>query len=147
MVELDNKNGSKDYENSLKELTTANPNFPWAYIRKGLLSEGYSRLRFWGAYFREGLFFFLGGGGLIIGILRVDGKLEEVWGYPTKFLIDILSLEVIWNTATCGCPRENEGRERISHIWPSISVIFVQSNFSERSYGALFSEWILIGRF
>ena len=44
---------------------------PWAYIREGLLSEGYLRLTFGGlifgrAYFRKGLFL----GGLIIGILR-----------------------------------------------------------------------------
>ena len=44
-------------------MKTAYTNSPWAYIREGLLPEGYLRLRFWGegAYFREG--FFLGGGG------------------------------------------------------------------------------------
>ena len=41
---------------------TANIHSPWAYIREGLLSEGYFRLRFWGL-FREVLFFFGGGGG------------------------------------------------------------------------------------
>ena len=46
-------------------IKTANSNSPWAYIREGLLSEGYLRLRF-GAYFQEGLFL----GGLIIRILQ-----------------------------------------------------------------------------
>ena len=46
-VGLDNKNNLKYKDNSLKQLETANPNSPWAYIREGL---------------------FLGG--LIIGILR-----------------------------------------------------------------------------
>ena len=46
----------------------------WAYIREGLLSEGYLRLRFGELIFgREGLFFYFffwrRGGGLIIGIL------------------------------------------------------------------------------
>ena len=36
----------------------------------GLLSEGYFRLRFGGLFFGGLVFFFLGGGGLIIGILR-----------------------------------------------------------------------------
>ena len=31
--------------------STANPNSPWAYIRKDLLSEGSLRLRFWGLIF------------------------------------------------------------------------------------------------
>ena len=42
-------------------MKTASSNSLWAYIREGLLVEGYLRLRFGGAYFREGLFF-LGGG-------------------------------------------------------------------------------------
>ena len=97
LVGLDNKNS---YENSLKQLKTANPNSPWAYIREGLLSEGYLRLRFRGlifgrAYFLLFLFiclffiylfiyfFFLGGGGgggLIIGILRCLNK-----AHPEQF--------------------------------------------------------------
>ena len=41
-------------------IKTVNSNSPWAYIREGLLSEGYLRLRFGGlifgrAYFWEGL--------------------------------------------------------------------------------------------
>ena len=64
-VRLDNKNSLKHYENSLKQLKTASANSPWAYIREGLLSEGFLRLRFGGLIFREGLFL----GGLIIGIL------------------------------------------------------------------------------
>ena len=53
----------KYYENSLKQLTKASTNSPWAYIWEGLLSEGYLRLRFgrlifggayfWGAYYRN----------------------------------------------------------------------------------------------
>ena len=54
-VGLDNKNGLKHYENSLKQLKTASTNSPWPYIREGLLSEGFLRLRFWGAYFWGGL--------------------------------------------------------------------------------------------
>ena len=38
---LDNKNSLKHNDNSLKQLKTANPNSPRAYIREGLLSEGY----------------------------------------------------------------------------------------------------------
>ena len=64
-VGLDNKNSLKHYENSLKQLKTANTNSPWFYIREGLFSEGFLRLRF-GDYFREGLFL----EGPIIGILR-----------------------------------------------------------------------------
>ena len=82
-----------------KQPTKANSNSPWAYIRGGLLSEGYLGGG-GGAYFREGLFFIFfffidwlidrsidrsidwlidwlfflfvggGGGGVIIGILR-----------------------------------------------------------------------------
>ena len=60
-VGLDNKNSVKHHENSLNQLKTASTYSPWAYIREGLLSEGYLGLRF-----GEALFF----GGLIIGILR-----------------------------------------------------------------------------
>ena len=35
-----------DNKNSLKQLKTANTNSPWAYIREGLLSEEFLRLRF-----------------------------------------------------------------------------------------------------
>ena len=45
-VKLDKKNGLKHEDNSLTQLKTANPNCPWAYIREGLLSDGYLRLRF-----------------------------------------------------------------------------------------------------
>ena len=42
-------NGLKHEDNSLKQLTlkqlTANPNSPWAYIREGLLLEGYLHLK------------------------------------------------------------------------------------------------------
>ena len=46
----------------------ASTNSSWAYIQEGLLSEGYLRLRFGGLIFGRACFF-LGGGGLIIGIL------------------------------------------------------------------------------
>ena len=55
-VGLGNKNNLKHDENSLKQLQLHHKR-PWAYIRKGLLSEGFLRLRFWGTYFWEGLFF------------------------------------------------------------------------------------------
>ena len=55
-VGLDNKNSVKRCENSLKQLKTANTNTPWAYIREGLLWEGFLRLRF-GGLFLEGLIF------------------------------------------------------------------------------------------
>ena len=53
-VGLDDKNSLKRKENSLKQLKTANPNSPWAYIRESLLSEGFLQLRFGGAYFSGG---------------------------------------------------------------------------------------------
>ena len=73
-VVLDNKNSPKHYEDSLKQLKTAGTESPWAYIREGLLSEGFLRLRFEGLIFGRACFFcfvfFFGGGGLIIGILQ-----------------------------------------------------------------------------
>ena len=82
LVGLDNKNSSKDNKNSLKQVKTANPNSPWAFIWEGLpgIIGRIFASEFWGAYFREGLlllllffffffFFWGGGGGLIIGIL------------------------------------------------------------------------------
>ena len=52
-VGLDNKNSVNHHENSLNQLKTASTNSPWTYIREGLLSEGFLRLRFGGgAYFR-----------------------------------------------------------------------------------------------
>ena len=56
-VELDNTNTLTHYENSLKQLKTAGTNSPWAYIREGLLSEGFFHLSF------GVIFFFFGGGG------------------------------------------------------------------------------------
>ena len=52
-----------DNKNSLKQLKTASTNSPWAYIREGLLSEGFLCLRFGGLIFGRAYFFFLGGGG------------------------------------------------------------------------------------
>ena len=79
-VGLDNKNGPKHYEDSLKQLKTVTTNSPWAYIREGLLSEGCLGLRLGGLIFGKAylfiyLFFFLffiffWGGGFIIRILR-----------------------------------------------------------------------------
>ena len=39
----------------MKQLKTASTKSPWAYIREGLLSEGYLRLRFGGLIFGGGL--------------------------------------------------------------------------------------------
>ena len=51
-------------------IKAASINSPWAYIREGLLSEGYLRPRFGGLIF----FFFGGGGG--------GGLLSEFYGIP-----------------------------------------------------------------
>ena len=45
-------------------LTIKTANSPWAYIREGLLSEGYLRFRFGGLFL----------GGLVIGILRKNNE-------------------------------------------------------------------------
>ena len=42
-----------DNENSLKHLTIASTNRPWAYIRESLLLEGFLHLRFRGLIFLE----------------------------------------------------------------------------------------------
>ena len=55
-VQLDNKNSLRDVDNSLKQLKTANPNSPWAYIWEGLLSKGYLHLRFEVLIFRREIF-------------------------------------------------------------------------------------------
>ena len=64
-------------------IKTANCNLPWAYIRDGLLSEGYLRLRFWGAYFWEGLFW--EGGGL----------LSEFYGRVYRIIMTQITLPTI----------------------------------------------------
>ena len=79
LVGLDNKNSSKDYEKSLKQVKTANPNSPWAYIWEGLLSEGYLRLRFGGLIFGRAYLFIY----LFIYFWGVEGLLSEFYG---KFL-------------------------------------------------------------
>ena len=43
-------------KNSRKQLKTASTNSPWGYIREGLLSEGYLRLRFGGLIFGRAYF-------------------------------------------------------------------------------------------
>ena len=50
-IGLDNKKSVKHYEDSLKQLKTTITNRPWAYIREGLLSQGFVRLRFGGLVF------------------------------------------------------------------------------------------------
>ena len=50
-------------------IKTASINSPWDYIREGLLSEEYLRLRFGGLMFGRA-YFCLGRGGLIIRIVR-----------------------------------------------------------------------------
>ena len=56
-------------------IKTASTNSPWAYIREGLLSEGFVRLRFGGLIFGRAYFFFWGGGG--------GGLLSEFYGIYT----------------------------------------------------------------
>ena len=49
--------GNFAFQNGLDlTMKTASTNSPWAYIREGLLSEGYFASEIWGAYFWEGLF-------------------------------------------------------------------------------------------
>ena len=65
----------KHYENSTNMLKMSNPNSLWAYIREGLLLEGYLRLRFVG-----------GGGGYIFGRFYFQGgSLLEFYGIE-KFI-------------------------------------------------------------
>ena len=52
-------------------IKTASSNSPWAYIREGLFSAGYLRLRFGGLIFGRAFFW---GGELIIGILRYSNN-------------------------------------------------------------------------
>ena len=61
--------GNFAFQNGLDlTITIVNSNSPWAYIREGLLSEGYLLLRFGGLIFRRAYF----GGG--------DGLLSEFYG-------------------------------------------------------------------
>ena len=70
-------------------IKTASTNSPWAYIREGLLWEGYLRLRFGGLIFRRAYLFvyfiFWGGEG--------GGLLSEVYG--------ISSIDVVLNCLHC----------------------------------------------
>ena len=59
-----------------------NSNSPWAFIREGLLSEGYLHLRFGGLIFGRAYFFF--GGGVIFGILR----------YTRSFKMKVIAVDV-----------------------------------------------------
>ena len=68
----------KHGDNSLKHLKTSNPDSPWAYIREGLLSEGYLRLRFWEA--GRGLF---------------SGELSFERAYYRSFTVFYSSCEVV----------------------------------------------------
>ena len=63
--------------NSLNQLKTANPNSPWAYIREGLLWDGYLRLRFGALIF--GRAYFWGGGGWGGGLSEFYGMVWSVW--------------------------------------------------------------------
>ena len=66
---------------SPEQLKTANPNSPWAFIRKSLLSEGFLYLRFRGLTFggREGLLseFY----SILYHVARFDRSLarENIW--------------------------------------------------------------------
>ena len=56
--------GNFVFQNGLDlTMKTASTNCPWAYIREGLLSEGYLRLRFGGLIFGRTSFGRGGGGG------------------------------------------------------------------------------------
>ena len=56
--------GNFVFQNGLDlTMKTASTNCPWAYIREGLLSEGYLRLRFGGLIFGRTSFGREGGGG------------------------------------------------------------------------------------
>ena len=69
-----------EFQNGLGlTIKTASTNSPWAYIREGLLSKGFVRLRFGGLIFGRAFFFFWGGGGLIIGILRYIEDHKKYW--------------------------------------------------------------------
>ena len=46
-------------KNSLKQLKIASTNRTWAYIREGLLSEGFLRLRFGGLIFGRAYLFII----------------------------------------------------------------------------------------
>ena len=91
-VGLDNKNSLKHlvYENSLKHLKTDSTNSRWAYIREGLLPEGFLHLRIGGII--------LGGGGVNFGgayywnftvcglsLLLVLSLLREVFCWVVRF--------------------------------------------------------------
>ena len=58
-------------------IKTASTNSPWAYIREGLLSEGFVHLRFGGLIFGRAYFFFWGGGLLseFYGIMLIVTKI------------------------------------------------------------------------
>ena len=64
--------GNFAFQNGLDlKINSARTNSPWAYIREGLLWEGYLRLKFGGLISGRAYFFWGGGGGggLVIGIL------------------------------------------------------------------------------
>ena len=56
--------GNFAFQNGLGlTIKAASTNSPWTYLREGLLSEGFVRLRFGGLIFCRAHFFFFGGGG------------------------------------------------------------------------------------
>ena len=81
--------------NSLKQLKTANSNSPWAYIWKGLLSEGFLCLRFRGLILGGGFFWW--GGGLL-------SECYGVWliGTLPKLIFDLFS-EFLPENLKCSC--------------------------------------------
>ena len=74
------------FQNGLDLTTkTASPNSPWAYIREGLLSEGYLRLRFGGLIFGRAYFW----GGLLsefYGRSKTCPALNQFVAIPVQFL-------------------------------------------------------------
>ena len=67
-------------------IRTASTNSPWAYIRKGLLSEGFVRLRFGGLIFRRAYFW----GGLL---LEFYGITHQQW-YALVRVFSIFHLQI-----------------------------------------------------
>ena len=75
--------GIFSFQNGLDlTMKTASTNCPWAYIREGLLSEGYLRLRFGGLIFGRTYFGGRGRGG-------GGGLLSEFYGTSTATCVSL----------------------------------------------------------
>ena len=86
--------GNVAFQNGLGlTIKTANSNSPWAYIREGLLSEGYLRLKFRGLIFGRAYFW--------------EGLLSEFYGYL---------LTIGQNSATFN-DEQVEPSEAVLHSW------------------------------